>query len=339
MLDPGVRVRNVVVGVVGAAVPTELVLAAGLHPVRVSGRPRPTPLVDAYGFDELDPPTRAVMEQLLAPDHGFDFVLIGGDTLAQTVLFKTLRELQRVEPVASIPPFAFLDLLHLPYRTTARYNRGQLIRIRDRLATWARAEPTGERLRAAVERVNATRRLFSALARLRRSRPARLTGVEAMRLVEEALVAPPEPIHRRLSEVLAQETSLPRYDRKRVYLTGSSHEDDSVYEAIESRGYIVVGEDHPRGELAFAGEVAATHNPLDGLVDYYQHAPLPTRTSSRRRGSLVARAAQVAEADLVVCFGHPYDAATPWDVPSIRGAVRASGLPLVELERDGIESL
>ena len=131
MPDPGVRVRNVVVGVVGAAVPTELVLAAGLHPVRISGRPRPAPLVDAYGFNELDPPTTAVMEQLLAPDHGFDFVLIGGDTLAQTVLFKTLRELQRVEPVASIPPFAFLDLLHLPYRTTARYNRRPLIRICD----------------------------------------------------------------------------------------------------------------------------------------------------------------------------------------------------------------
>ncbi len=339
MLEPGVRARNVLVGVVGAAVPSELVLAAGLQPTRVSGRPRPTPLVDVYGFDELDAPTTAVMEQLLSPDHGFDFVLIGGDTLAQTVLFKTLRELQRVEPVASIPPFAFLDLLHLPYRTTARYNRGQLMRICGRLGTWARTEPTGERIRGAVERVNTTRRLFAALARLRRSRPARLTGLEALRLVGEALVSAPERTHRRLGELLAQEASLPRYGGKRIYLTGSSHEDDSVYEAIESRGYVVVGEDHPRGELAFAGEVPATHNPLDGIVDYYQRAPLPTRLSSRQRGSLVARAARMSGADLVVCFGQPYDAATPWDLPAIRDAARADGLPLVELERDGIGSL
>ena len=68
------------VGVVGAAVPSELVLAAGLEPVRMSGQTRATPRVDAYGFDELDPPTAAVMERLLAPGHGFDFVLIGADT-------------------------------------------------------------------------------------------------------------------------------------------------------------------------------------------------------------------------------------------------------------------
>ncbi len=59
------------VGVVGAAVPSELVLAAGLEPVRMSGQTRATPRVDAYGFDELDPPTAAVMERLLAPGHGF----------------------------------------------------------------------------------------------------------------------------------------------------------------------------------------------------------------------------------------------------------------------------
>jgi benzoyl-CoA reductase/2-hydroxyglutaryl-CoA dehydratase subunit BcrC/BadD/HgdB len=325
------------VGVVGAAVPTELVLAAGLDAARIDSRPRATPLADAYGFDELDPPTAAVMEQLLETDHGFDFVLIGADTHAQTVLFKTLRELQRVEPVASVPPFALLDLLHLPYRTTARYNRGQLSRICDRLGTWSRTEVTGARIHAAVERVNSTRRLFADAARLRRLRPARLSGVDALRLFGEALVSTPERTQRRLRDLLDQEASHPRLDAKRVYLTGSCHEDDSVYEAIERRGYIVVGEDHPRGELAFAGQVVSTRNPLDGLVDHYQRAPLPTTLSSRQRGALVAGAARTARADLVVCFSHAYDASTPWDLPAIRQALRADGPPLVEIGPDEIE--
>lgn len=327
------------VGVVGAAVPCELVLAAGLEAVRVSGQTRATPRVDAYGFGELDPPTAAVMEQLLAPGHGFDFVLIGADTHAQTVLFKTLRELQRIDPVESIPPFGFLDLLHLPNRTTSRYNRGQLARICQRLGNWAGTEVTAHRIQSAVEQVNSTRHLFAEVARLRRARPARLTGVEALRLFAAALVSPPERTQRGLRELLSGDAALAGLDGKRIYLTGSAHDDSSVYEAIESSGCIVVGEDHPRGELAFAGLVAQTRNPLDGLVEHYQHAPLPTRLSSRRRGALVAGAARVAQADLVVCLTRSEDAATPWDLPAIRAALDAAGLPLVQVEPDGLAAL
>jgi benzoyl-CoA reductase/2-hydroxyglutaryl-CoA dehydratase subunit BcrC/BadD/HgdB len=327
------------VGVVGAAVPAELVLAAGLEPVRISSRTRATPRVDAYGFEELDPSTASVMEQLLDPGHDFGFVLIGSDTHAQTVLFKTLRELQRIEPVESIPPFAFLDLLHLPYRTTSRYNRGQLKRICQRLGDWAGTHPTVPRIRAAVERVNSTRRLFDDVARLRRVRPARLAGREALRLFGEAFVSAPERTQRGLRELLADEASLPRLDGRRVYLTGAAHEDGAIYEAIESRGYVVVGEDHPRGELAFAGRVAETRDPLDGLVDHYHHAPLPTRVSSRQRAAMVARGARAAQADLVVCFSHAHDAATPWDLPAVRAALAAAGLPLVETGLDGLSAL
>ncbi|HTX08648.1 MAG TPA: 2-hydroxyacyl-CoA dehydratase family protein [Solirubrobacteraceae bacterium] len=331
--------ESIRVGVVGAAVPSELVLAAGCEPLRMSGRARATPLVDAYGFEELDPSTAAVMEQLLEPGHGLDFVLIGSDTHAQTVLFRDLRELQRVEPQASVPPFALVDLLHLPHRTTSRYNRGQLVRICERLGSWAGAEVTGPRLRSAVTRVNSTRRLFGELARLRRSLPARVTGADAVRLIGEALVCTPERAQRRLQELLVGEASLPRLDGKRVYLTGSAHEDDSAYEAIEARGYVVVGEDHPRGELAFAGAVADTRDPVDGLVEHYQYAPLPTRLSSRRRGVLVVQAAQAAHADLVVCFTDAHDPATPWDLPAIRQALKADGLPLLEIGPDDLGAL
>jgi benzoyl-CoA reductase/2-hydroxyglutaryl-CoA dehydratase subunit BcrC/BadD/HgdB len=331
--------EKVRVGVVGAAVPSELVLAAGLEPVRISGGARATPRVDAYGFDELDPPTAAVMEQLLAPGHGFDFVLIGADTHAQTILFKTLRELQRIDPVESIPPFALLDLLHLPYRTTSRYNRDQLTRICQRLDSWAGTHVTGPRIAAAVELVNSTRRLFADVARLRRARPARLSGVDAVRLFAEALVSSPHRAQRRLRGLLDDDASLARLDGERIYLTGSAHEDGSVYEALESRGSVVVGEDHAQGELAFAGHVAPTRNPLDGLVDHYQRAPLPTRLSSRRRGALVAREARAAQADLVVCFTSAHDAATPWDLPAIRSAIGAAALPLLEVGQDGLAAL
>jgi hypothetical protein len=77
--------------------------------------------------------------------------------------------------------------------------------------------------------------------------------------------------------------------------------------------------------------VVDTRNPVDGLVEHYQHSSLPTRMPSRQRAALVARAARAAGADLVACFTHPYDAATPWDLPAIRDALTRDGLPLVEI--------
>ena len=102
----------------------------------------------------------------------------------------------------------------------------------------------------------------------------------------------------------------------------------------------MVGEDHPRGELAFAGLVRETLGTgSTGSVDHYQRAPLPTRLSSRQRGALVAEAARAAQADLVVCFTSSHDSATPWDLPAIRAALEAAALPLLEVGPDGFAPL
>lgn len=304
------------VAVVGTTIPPELVLAVGMRPVRLSGAPRPTPLADAYGVAELDPPATAAFEQLLEGAHRF--ALIGSDTLAHTILFQTLREIQRTEPVEALPRCALVDVLHLPYRTTARYDRGQLARVLGLLEDWS-----GERadLSAAIRRTNDARRRLARLRELRTARPARIRGTEMLRFVHGVLTSSDH-------EPEVQERD---HEGRRVYLTGSAHEDATVYELLEARGCVVVGEDHALGEEALGAEIAGDGEPLDALAEHAHHAYLPARVSIAQRAAHVAEAAAAAAADVVVCFTYEHDRATPWDAPTLQAAVEAAGLPFVSL--------
>jgi benzoyl-CoA reductase/2-hydroxyglutaryl-CoA dehydratase subunit BcrC/BadD/HgdB len=336
MDDAGLRAESVIVAIVGASVPVELVLAAGMMPVRLSGRRRDTPLADRYELDRLDPPTTAAFEQLLDPGRQFDFALIGGDDEASSVLFQALREIRRSEPDRSLPRFSFVDVLHLPFRTTARYDYGQLQRVVATLAHWSGRAITADAIHDAVARVNATRRLLAQTMELRRVRPARLSGCDALQIAGTTLVSSPEEAQRRLSEISARGSSRPELTGTRVYLTGSTHEDASVYETLEGAGCVIVGEDHPRGEDALGPEVEPTEDPLDGLVEHYQLANLPSRRSSADRARHVAAAARRCDADVVVRFTFAHDQATPWDAPATEQAVEAEGLRWLALSDDGL---
>ena len=320
-----------IVAIVGASVPVELVLAAGMTPVRLSGRPRPAPLADTYDLARLDGPTTAAFEQLLDPARPFEFALIGGDGEAHSVLFGALREIRRVEPHHRLPQLSFVDLLHLPNRTTTRYDRGQVERLVDTLERWSGRRITADDVREAVARVNGIRTLLAEAMALRHRRPARLSGSDALHLVGAALVSPPERIRPWLSRLMADSPNLPELAGPRAYLTGSTHEDPAVYEVIERRGWVIVGEDHPRGQDALGPAIEQTADPLDGLVEHYQFANLPSRRSSEDRARLVAAGARAADADIVVHFAFAHDEATPWDRPAIHEAVAAAGLPDLSL--------
>ncbi len=280
------------VAMIGASVPIELVLAAGMRPVRLSGAPRPTPFADVYGIDQLDGPTTAAFEQLL--EGSFRFALIGSDTLPQIVLFQALREIQRVEPVEALPDFALVDLLHLPYRTTARYDRGQVARIVGVLEGWSGQVIDDERLRAAIEATNESRRRAARDSELRAEGSAPGEGV-------------------------------------RVYLTGSAPEDPAVYDLLKSGGFVIVGEEHAGVGIPLGDGIRLEGDLLAALAEHYQLANVVTRRSIADRAAYVTAAALSAGAEAVVSFTYAHDGTTPWDVPSLREASEAAGLRFVSL--------
>ena len=320
-----------VVGYVGADVPVELITAAGAQPLRLSGSPaEDTADGDRYLGRGLDRSARSILSRILAGAWGrLDAVAVSRDCEASLRLFYALRELRRVEPERTLPPVHLVDVLHLPHRTTARYDLVRLGEFRDRLAAWTGRPITARALAAAIAVHDEGRLLLAAAAELRRTEPARLTGTQWLAVVGAGTVLPAEEYNALLERLLAESGELPPQDGTRVFLTGSGHDTPGVYERIESAGTVIVGEDHDWGDLLFERRTGA--GTLEALAERYQHnGPSAPRASIRARARHTAAAAARCRAGLLVSYCREHDEAAAWDFPAQRDA---AGLPAVLIER------
>lgn len=326
--EAGSEVR--VVGYVGADTPVELLTAAGVLPLRLAGDPEaPSDLGDLYLGKGVDPMARSTLSRLLAGVYGdLDRVVVSRDCEASLRLFYALRELRRVEPGSGVPEAYLVDILHLPHRTTTRYDLARVSQFRDRLGAWTGRRISDADLAGAVAAHDEQRRLLTEAAALRRSVPARLTGSEFLAVVGAGTAMPVAEHAALLRRLLAEADALPARTGQRVFLTGSGHDTTHVYEAVEAAGYVVVGEDHDWGDLLFERTVGAPT--LDGLVERYQYnGPAAPRASIAERAAHTAMAAGRCSAEVLVGWVRRGDDAPLWDFAAQR---RMAGLPAVLLE-------
>lgn len=319
-----------VIGYVGADTPVELLTAAGVLPLRLGGDPDVSAdLGDLYLGRGVDPVARSILSRLLAGAYGYlDRVVVSRDCEASLRLFYALRELRRVEPGSGVPEAYLVDILHLPHRTTTRYDLARVTQFRDRLGAWTGRPVSDADLAAAITAHDEQRWLLAEVAALRRSVPARLSGSEFLAVVGAGTVMPVAEHVALLRGLLAEADVLPERAGERVFLTGSGHDTAHVYEAVEAAGYVVVGEDHEWGDLLFERPVGAPT--LDALVERYQYdGPSAPRADIAERAAYTAMAASRCSAELLVGYVRGGDDAPLWDLAAQR---RAAGLPAVILE-------
>ncbi|MEU7790312.1 2-hydroxyacyl-CoA dehydratase family protein [Amycolatopsis sp. NPDC049159] len=313
------------VGYVGADVPVELITAAGLRPLRLTGKPGEDSAVgDRYLGRGVDPVARSILTRILGGDYGpLEAIVVSRDCEASLRLFYALRELHRIEPALGLPPVRLVDVLHLPHHTTTRYVHAKIAQLREWLGRW---RPIGDDdLAAAITAHDTLRRSLGRLAAHRRAN--RLSGTRFLEIVAATTAVP-------VAEAIAlveREPAVegPEAEGVRVFLTGSSHDSPAVYETVERNGFLVVGEDHDWGELLFARTCAA---PTElALAERYQHnGPAAPRASIRQRAAHTAAAARACGAEVLFSYARVHDDAPPWDFPEQRAA---TGLPAVLAER------
>jgi benzoyl-CoA reductase/2-hydroxyglutaryl-CoA dehydratase subunit BcrC/BadD/HgdB len=318
-----------VVGCVGADVPVELVTAAGALPVRLSGDPtRDRAAADRYLGTGLDPAARSILAGLLSGEPEVDLLLISNDSAASLRLFYTVRELRRLGVEPSLPRTHLVDILHLPHRTTARYNRVRLAETKELLERWSGRRIGENELAKAVQQHDQARRRMLALRRLRTADRPALRGEDALTAIGAGAVLTAEEHAGLLDRLMLADAGLPRHDGPRLYLTGSAHDGPEVYRAIEDAGYLIVADDHDWGD-ALAGPLVGEPT-LDSLAERYQYRdPTATRSSVRVRADQAAATVERSRPDLLVCYVRDGDEAPAWDFPAQR---RAAGVPAVIFE-------
>ena len=332
------------VGMLGADVPRELVLAAGGQPVRLPARPGPATTPDRDEARRLlgavDEPAVDVLADLLTGrlDHVAG-LLVSRDRDAWLRVFYVVRALRETRP--DLPAVHLVDVVHLPRRASLRYTERQLHRCAEVLVRWTGTPVDADALAAAAR---ATTGVRGALGRLQDARRSGLvSGTEAWQRFAAADEETPEDAVRAVDDLLRRAADRDALPGRPLFLSGSTQHDDSVHATLEAGGWRVVGEDHDPGALALTVELSEPprHDTSSWLqvlaAGYARRGPdAPTATAADRAAWAVAEAER-GGARAVLHYVRRHDEAPLWDLPSLRARADATGLAVAALRDQGTE--
>jgi benzoyl-CoA reductase/2-hydroxyglutaryl-CoA dehydratase subunit BcrC/BadD/HgdB len=316
-----------VVGYMSAAAPVELVEAAGMFALRLDGRGRlETPQADAIVEERFDPSVRAVYDRIAGGGADFlDAVILPRATDSVQRLYYYLCEVQRASDGRPSP--LLFDLLHTPGASSAAYTRARLGELQSRLEEISERRISDDDLRAAITASRRRRDALVGLLARRRSKPATISGCEALQLVHAARVMAPE---RFVAAALRFEaTPLRGTERRgpRIVLAGDGPDTLDLHALIEETGAVVVGDYHETGELSVGGGIdPGSNDPMAALGSYYHARAFSPRRFPSRPDDLVAFA-DAASADGVVFLYFAEEEVLTWDYPAQRRLLDEAGIP------------
>ncbi len=313
-----------VVRYLGTDLPREMFLAAGVVPIRLaSDAPRDSEVLE--GLPVLGRRGRALVARIARQLRGEAFAITHADNeLAQ--LFATLRELGPRVPFATAW-VEMIDLMHLPHDASLEYNQARLRQLAHRLQVLAGTSVDTQRLRAAVSASNAQQRALAALNAARVN--GRITGSQMLAAIGAAMVLPPDEHVTVVRELLEHVDRLPLRGGRRLFLSGSAHDDGTLYALLEDLGTVVVGEGHDTGQRWFEQSVDDGSDPWCALAQPTLRAPLAMRPG---RDASLQGAIRASGAEVVLHIVRQGDEAAAWDAPERERDCAALRVPCLRLE-------
>ena len=314
----------------GADVPDEYLIAAGMLPIRVYADSADLmPEADRYLEYAFDPMMRAKFEKIVNGTYGeeADALAISNSTDVIIRLYLYLRELHRVEPERRMPDFAFLDWLFTRNRLHQERNGFVLERFRKDVERWAGRTVSDEEILQAAKLCNRDREALRRISRLRRGKEVHITGSEALVIIGSAFFMERKE-HTRLVEKLAEEAeSWPAAEGIRVFYTGSVQEDTALYEMLEDCGCEIVGEDHDWGDRFYERDFRTEYGAIRGAVDCYMLREFSSKKAFvSQRVAALDREVDNAGAQAVLFYNHVYEEAASWDYPEQKKSLESRGI-------------
>ncbi|MGH9047438.1 MAG: 2-hydroxyacyl-CoA dehydratase [Acidimicrobiales bacterium] len=320
---------RLLVGTIGFDVPHEILVAAGMHPIRLRGDPS----VDeaskvALSGMALDPVATSHVIRFMSGNYeALDYLVIAHDTAMNAKLFFVLRELARLGELPARPEFAFVDLRHMERASTDRYNHNQLRQFVELAGGWSGGEIAEGRLREAIAICNRSRHLLQTFQSVRSGHDARFSGPEALAVFGAAQVVEQLEFQSSLTTLLGKAGDREALSGVRLFVSGSNLEDATAYELIEQAGGLIVGEDHDFGQRSFAGLVPESGEALEGLAMAYRSMPPAGAWGSLgSRANYTAHAAGQVKVRGVLSIVYEHDTALEWGWQQTRRALADAGV-------------
>ncbi|RJQ05585.1 MAG: 2-hydroxyacyl-CoA dehydratase [Bacillota bacterium] len=346
--DPAAHAPGPAVGYVCSYVPEEIILAAGLHPVRLGARPGPTGPADSRLQSFSCSFARALLDGLLSGRwNGLEGFVFAYTCDSLRAAFESWR--------ISAPPGRLVHFLNLPARIEGPgvldYAASEMRRLSEALGGVDGAHPpTPDDLAWAIGLIGAVRQNLEGLARVRRARPDLLPGSTYMAMARGAAV-----LDRReaatLTAAVADELTAamgatvspsrtpsgapprPGGGRPRVLVLGGYLETEEPLRLIEESGADIVSDDLCLGgrRLEFgAGDDSDPYRRLAAM--YLGRTPCPTKHPPDRRFEEIRSRATTDGVDGAIFLLQKFCDPHAFDYPALRDTLAEAGVPSLVIE-------
>ena len=320
-----------VVGTLGCDVPDEILIAAGLLPIRVyADSEKPLTESDKYLEFSFDPIVRAQFEKLVDGTYNklFDFVAASNSTDVVIRIYFYLREIRRLEPEKPVPPVEFIDWLFLRFMQHQMRNERTIAKFKKTVETWICKQITDEQIIAASAICNENRAALREFSELRYGKNSRITGSEALVIIGSSLFMDKADHTKLLKKLLKDAANWPVISKPRIFVTGSAHESTEFYDLVEAAGANVISEDHDWGDRHMDRDVDLELEPIAGIVDRYMLRQESSKKSFvDERVKCLVESVKKTGAQAVVFYMNVFEEAASWDYPNQRKALQAMGIP------------
>lgn len=322
-----------VVGVIGGAVPVELVHAAGCFAVQLTAEPGgPTDRADRFMEDLHERATRALFDRMLG--GAFDFcaaIVIDMTSDANRHLFHYAKEIVRQGVRDTLPPLIAYDLMLGDGTAIRGYGLARTRELAERLRLIGGGEDIAGALAAAQRRRALLRRLEALRAE------GRLRGVDALHVLGAGRFMAPEEFEQALTAFLAE--THPTLTGPRVVIVPAVPLDhDTLHEAIERSGGVVVGEDDWWGSRAHDGDFRTQLPPLEAIFGAHYETTASPRAPEAKREAWLRRRLEAGGIDAAVVYIPPSDQDFGWSYPDLQRLLDGKGIPAVLLRDDILDA-
>jgi benzoyl-CoA reductase subunit C len=321
-----------VVGWLCDYVPEELIHAAGLLPVRVTGVPKEISLDDAnaYLYTTTCSFVRTVFQ--LAYEKKYDF--LDGFVVASNC--DHARRLFDVWDRYIPTPYRYiLSVPQTKLPQAQKFYERELEDFKKSLEAHFQVSIPEAKIGESIKLFNQTRRSLRTLNELRKQDSPKIMGTEVSKIMNACEKLPKEKFNPLLESIL-QELKITDRENKtkiRLMVSGSVLNNPNYIEFIEDQGCSVVIDDLCTGVRYWWDEVSEEKPPMEALSHrYLTRFPCARMTPGEDRFKQVAALAKEYRVDGVIQEMVRYCTPTAWERPWLRKGIEDENIPVLQLE-------
>lgn len=324
--------RDKKIGWTCSYVPEEMILAAGLEPVRIQGRVEGIKEADGYVFSNLCPYVKNLL------DSGLNLKL---DDMAGIIFANSCDGMRRLHDLWSVHVATpFIHMLEVPKNRNegaVLYFADRLLDLKNKLECVFGVEITDDKLNQTISLMNERRRLVTEILEGQREDPPRYRGSQLLSMLVAEATQPKNQTTVLLKDLANRPAgALSGLEgQPRIMIMGNLVDRPALFEMVENaRGSIVVF-DTCNGFKHYADPVKDSSAPLEALARRYLLKPscarMPGFESRLERLEPLIRdysVQGVSYSSLKFCDYSLFE------TPQVERLLKAMGLPFLTLEND-----